>query len=72
LVRRRQLRVGLGKKRRVCSERPSVDNLTHSPSHRVMNEQPSPVGRNDDDRPSSPKRKKVRQKYAPKACMSRL
>ncbi|UPX20508.1 uncharacterized protein EKO05_0010738 [Ascochyta rabiei] len=35
-----------------------------------MNDQPSPLGRNNDDRSSSPKRKKARQKYAPKACVS--
>ncbi|KAJ4340612.1 hypothetical protein N0V95_007437 [Ascochyta clinopodiicola] len=35
-----------------------------------MNDQPSPLGRNNDDRSSSPKRKKSRQKYAPKACVS--
>jgi hypothetical protein len=32
-----------------------------------MNEQPSPGFRMDDDAPGSPKRKKVRAKYAPKA-----
>ncbi|XPS73054.1 hypothetical protein M3J09_005207 [Ascochyta lentis] len=35
-----------------------------------MNDQPSPLGRNNDERSSSPKRKKARQKYAPKACVS--
>ncbi|KAF1850395.1 uncharacterized protein K460DRAFT_390909 [Cucurbitaria berberidis CBS 394.84] len=36
-----------------------------------MNDQPSPFGHMDDERrSSSPKRKKIRQKYAPKACVS--
>ncbi|PSN75475.1 hypothetical protein BS50DRAFT_671616 [Corynespora cassiicola Philippines] len=35
-----------------------------------MNDQPSPIHKVDDDTPPSPKRKKVRAKYAPKACVS--
>ncbi|KAH6629184.1 hypothetical protein C7974DRAFT_182614 [Boeremia exigua] len=35
-----------------------------------MNSQPSTSDRNDNEQSSSPKRKKVRQKYAPKACVS--
>ncbi|KAF2641040.1 hypothetical protein P280DRAFT_398970 [Massarina eburnea CBS 473.64] len=35
-----------------------------------MNDQPSPAARAGDDGGSSPKRKKVRSKYAPKACVS--
>jgi hypothetical protein len=38
-----------------------------------MNSHPSPIEHMDvERRSSSPKRKKVRQKYAPKACKSRL
>jgi hypothetical protein len=37
-----------------------------------MNDHQSPYSHMDDDRSSSPKRRKIRQKYAPKACMSRL
>lgn len=47
-------------------------HLLSSTFRRVMNDQPSSLGRMEDERrSSSPKRKKVRQKYAPKACMSR-
>ncbi|ORX99612.1 fungal-specific transcription factor domain-domain-containing protein [Clohesyomyces aquaticus] len=35
-----------------------------------MNDLTSPAARNEDDAPGSPKRKKVRSKYAPKACVS--
>ncbi|KAF1922590.1 uncharacterized protein M421DRAFT_352781 [Didymella exigua CBS 183.55] len=35
-----------------------------------MNDQPPPLDRNDGYRSNSPKRKKARQKYAPKACVS--
>ncbi|KAF2825230.1 hypothetical protein CC86DRAFT_40646 [Ophiobolus disseminans] len=35
-----------------------------------MNDHQSPYSHMDDDRSSSPKRKKIRQKYAPKACVS--
>ncbi|KAF2623492.1 hypothetical protein BU25DRAFT_375634 [Macroventuria anomochaeta] len=35
-----------------------------------MNDQLSPLHLNDDERSCSPKRKKLRQKYAPKACVS--
>jgi hypothetical protein len=33
-----------------------------------MNDHPSPLSYMDGDRSSSPRRKKIRQKYAPKAC----
>ena len=45
--------------------------LAHAP-HRAMNQPPAVLRHADDDTVHSPKRKKVRrQKYAPKACMSR-
>lgn len=47
-------------------------HLLSSTFRRVMNDHPSSFGRMEDERrSSSPKRKKVRQKYAPKACMLR-
>jgi hypothetical protein len=36
-----------------------------------MNDYSSPLGHMDGLRSSSPKRKRLRQKYAPKACRSR-
>lgn len=62
-----------------CSEASSDDGLYlvdtativffshHLATKTPMNAQRSPAARDDDDTPPSPKRKKVRSKYAPKA-----
>ena len=68
-------RVGLAALGPSCASVPnalSVDDTIRCPYPGVMDDQPSPLSRNVDDRSNSPKRKKVRQKYAPKACMSCL
>jgi hypothetical protein len=54
--------------------RSEQQRLAPSPApsrRRAMNDHPSPLSYMDGDRSSSPRRKKMRQKYAPKACTSR-
>jgi hypothetical protein len=71
VVRSRSAGCRLHRVFRAASDRPHSSTHAHAP-HRAMNELRAVLGHTDDDTAPSPKRKKVRrQKYAPKACMSR-